>query len=100
MVQLDKLQPPISNHSLNGLAANEAREMADFLQNKAEKLLNKFSGSKAKPSKRGLAWPVENQDEVFVFTKPGSKVSWICKSSGMIFVRLQKSNPAHHLCHR
>ncbi|KAK4579900.1 hypothetical protein LTR86_000101 [Recurvomyces mirabilis] len=31
------------------------------------------------PSKRGLCWPVDNhgKDEVFQFTKPGSKVSWL-----------------------
>lgn len=29
------------------------------------------------PSKRGLAWPVENTDPVFPFTKPGSKISWL-----------------------
>lgn len=28
-------------------------------------------------SKRGLCWPVENTDPVFIFTKPGSKVSWL-----------------------
>lgn len=29
------------------------------------------------PSKRGLAWPVENSDSVIQFTKPGSKISWL-----------------------
>ncbi|EME89501.1 uncharacterized protein MYCFIDRAFT_206374 [Pseudocercospora fijiensis CIRAD86] len=28
-------------------------------------------------SKRGLCWPVENQDPIHIFTKPGSKISWI-----------------------
>ncbi|KAK6440149.1 hypothetical protein LTR95_003623 [Oleoguttula sp. CCFEE 5521] len=28
-------------------------------------------------SKRGLAWPNDNKDPVFPFTKPGSKISWL-----------------------
>ncbi|KAI7205567.1 hypothetical protein KC343_g5702 [Hortaea werneckii] len=31
----------------------------------------------APPSKRGLCWPTDNKDEVFPFTKPGSKISWL-----------------------
>jgi hypothetical protein len=31
----------------------------------------------SKPSKRGLAWPVENQDPTHIFTHSGSKVSWL-----------------------
>ncbi|KAK3935955.1 glycoside hydrolase family 128 protein [Diplogelasinospora grovesii] len=29
------------------------------------------------PSKRGLCWPTSNVDPPFIFTKPGSKVSWL-----------------------
>ena len=28
-------------------------------------------------SKRGLAWPVENKDPTHIFTRPGSKISWL-----------------------
>ncbi|KAK5123609.1 hypothetical protein LTR85_002647 [Meristemomyces frigidus] len=28
-------------------------------------------------SKRGLCWPNDNKDQVFPFTKPGSKISWL-----------------------
>ncbi|KUI55025.1 Alkali-sensitive linkage protein 1 [Cytospora mali] len=33
----------------------------------------------ALPTKRGLCWPTENhgRDEAFMFTKPGSKISWL-----------------------
>jgi len=29
------------------------------------------------PTKRGLCWPVENTDPVHLFTKPGSKITWL-----------------------
>ncbi|KAK3358528.1 hypothetical protein B0T24DRAFT_124842 [Lasiosphaeria ovina] len=29
------------------------------------------------PSKRGLCWPTTNTDAAFIFTKPGSRVSWL-----------------------
>ena len=29
------------------------------------------------PSKRGLCWPVENQDPTHPFTEPNSKISWL-----------------------
>lgn len=29
------------------------------------------------PSKRGLCWPTENTDAPIIFTKPGSKISWL-----------------------
>lgn len=70
--------------------------MSSFLHKQADKVLNKVqlrssssptdqtqmqSSSTPTPcSKRGLCWPVENKDPVFPFTKPGSKISWICTS--------------------
>jgi hypothetical protein len=29
------------------------------------------------PHKRGLCWPTENKDPTFLFTKPGSRISWL-----------------------
>jgi len=37
-----------------------------------------ISSGKMTASKRGLCWPTENtQDQPFLFTKPGSRISWV-----------------------
>ncbi|KAI4155415.1 MAG: hypothetical protein LQ340_001015 [Diploschistes diacapsis] len=50
----------------------------------------------APPSKRGLAWPTSNKEQPFLFTRPGSKVSWLYNwspdstaGSSMDFVPMQ-----------
>jgi len=40
-------------------------------------LRNPVQTNMSPKSKRGLCWPVGNKDEVFPFTKPGSKISWL-----------------------
>ncbi|CAK1355185.1 unnamed protein product [Cercospora beticola] len=77
--------------------------MASFLHSAADKLRNKVASAGGRSnahSKRGLCWPVDNQDAVFHFTKPGSKVSFIYNwspnstpsSSSLEFVPMQWNN--------
>lgn len=62
--------------------------MASFIHSAADKLRNKVASAGGRSnahSKRGLCWPVDNQDAVFHFTKPGSKVSFICIDNVYVF---------------
>ena len=57
--------------------------------------------------KRGLCWPTENVDQVFPFTKPGSKLKWLYNwspaptpnSASIEFVPMQWNNVNIHELH-
>ncbi|KAF2207879.1 glycoside hydrolase family 128 protein [Cercospora zeae-maydis SCOH1-5] len=75
--------------------------MAAFLHDAADKIRNKVASAGERSntySKRGLCWPVDNQDAVFHFTKPGSKVSFIYNwspnptPSSLEFIPMQWNN--------
>ena len=56
----------------------------DFIKDKVQETTKSSSqqqpvsgNAPTRSSKRGLCWPVENQDPVHTFTKPNSKISWL-----------------------